>query len=125
MNLCKKGGGVPIVPSWVIREYQDILAKPLRVIFQASIDMGIIPKSMKVAKITPIPKVKNPTSVSDYRPINCTSPFLKILERIVHLRWLTLLITYSNFSDQFAFIPLRGRGCTSALTLICLETFCL
>ena len=84
MNLCKKGGGVPFVPSWIIREYQDILAEPLRVIFQASIDMGIIPKSMKVAKITPIPKVKNPTCVSDYRPITCTSPFSKILERIVH-----------------------------------------
>jgi len=118
ISQCSKGGGVPFLPGWIFTNYSLCLVKPLTVIFQASLNLGHLPNNMKIAKITPVPKVKSPESVSDYRPISCTSPFLKILERIVMKRWLSPLITEDHFSDQFAFIPLPGRGCVSALTTI-------
>jgi len=118
LSKCKKGGGVPFTPAWILNRFAHVLCIPLRKIFQASFELGIVPNSMKIAQITPIPKVKSPTSASDYRPITCTSPFLKILERIVMSKWLSPLITEHHFSDQFAFVPLPGRGCSSALSVI-------
>jgi len=115
---CRKGGGIPYVSAWIIRDFAHVLLTPLKNIFQASLDFGIVPQSMKMAKITPIPKVKSPSCSSDYRPITCTSPFLKILERIVMKIWLAPLISEANFSDQYAFVPLKGRGCCSALTVL-------
>jgi len=114
----KKGGGVPFIHPWIIRNYADLLLQPMHCVFNASMNLGYIPSSMKVASITPVPKVKQPKSVDDFRPITCASPFLKILEFIVYNKWLKGLIKEVNFSDQFAFIPLQGRGCTTALLTI-------
>jgi len=118
LRKSKKGGGVPFLPPWLLQNYADLLAKPLRPIFEASLNLGIIPSHLKMARITPIPKIKTPKAVSDFRPITCVSPILKALERIVMDKWLKHLITKEHFQDQFAFVPLKGRGCTSALTFI-------
>jgi len=80
----KKGGGIPFIHPWVLKNYSDIFAQPLKCIFEASMNQGFIPSSMKLASITPVPKVKRPNSVDDFRPITCTSPFLKLLETLVY-----------------------------------------
>jgi len=118
ISKLKKGGGKPYVPPWIIKNYSYILVQPLCIIFQASMNQGFIPSSMKIASITPVPKIKKPLSPDDYRPITCASPFLKLLEAIVYKIWLKDLINEHNFADQFAFIPLKGRGCTTALLSI-------
>ena len=64
-----------------------------------------------------MPKIPDPKTTSDFRPISISSPLLKLLETFVFKNWLKDLITEHFFSDQFAFIPLKGRGCQSALTL--------
>jgi len=114
----KKGGGVPHVHPWLLKRYTDILIQPLLLIFQASLSLGIVPSSLKVAAITPVPKTKQPLAASDFRPITCVSPLLKVLEVIVYEKWLKHLVTEINFYDQFAFVPLKGRGCTTALMSI-------
>jgi hypothetical protein len=111
-----KSGGVPYIHSWILRDYCMLLAKPLQTIFNASFDLGAVPNIFKMANITPIPKVSNPKQLGDFRPITVSSPILKIMERIVLQKWLKPLITEENFADQYAFIPLKGRGCTTALT---------
>ena len=53
-------------------------------IFNFSLSSGEFPSAWRKAHVLPIPKVKNPESFSNYRPI-CILPFLsKVLERIVH-----------------------------------------
>jgi len=118
VNKLKKGGGVPFVQPWLLRDYIDYLAIPLCKIFSSSMNMGYIPRSMKIASITAVPKVKQPADVTDYRPITCASPFLKIIETLVCEKWLKHLFSHVNFSDQFAFVPIKGRGCTTALLSI-------
>lgn len=125
INNLNKGGGIPFLPPWIFKLYRERLMSPLRMIFEASMSMAYVPKSLKIASITPVPKVSKPNSVQDFRPITTTSPILKLLEHIVLQKWLTPLITEHQFSDQYAFVPLKGRGCTSALTCIishCLRT---
>ena len=45
---------------------------------------GIFPTKWKEAKISPIPKVKNPADVSDLRPISLLPITGKILEKFIH-----------------------------------------
>jgi len=118
ISQSKKGGGVPFIPAWFLKDHCDILVKPLQSIFNASLNLGLVPRNLKAARITPVPKVKCPTKISDFRPITCVSPILKALERIVLEKWLKPLITNQHFKDQYAFVPLKGRGCTSALSVI-------
>jgi len=106
------------VPAWIIQNYLFYFIKPLYFIFSESINLGIVPDSLKMATITPVPKSKKPASPADYRPITSSSPFLKCFESIVIKKWFKPLVKESTFGDQFAFVPLKGRGCTSALVCI-------
>ena len=49
-------------------------------IFNLSLNTGIIPDRMKVAKVTPIFKKDEKHSISNYRPISVLPCFSKILE---------------------------------------------
>ena len=40
------------------------------------------------------------------------------MESFVLQKWIKPLVKEDTFHDQFAFVPLKGRGCTSALTTI-------
>ena len=51
-------------------------------IFKVSIKQGIIPDSLKIAKVNPIFK----DNASNYRPISIFSVFSKVLERIMYNR---------------------------------------
>lgn len=47
-------------------------------------EAGIFPDSWKEAVVQPIPKVKQPASLADLRPISLLPVLSKILERIIH-----------------------------------------
>lgn len=123
ISKLNKGGGIPFLPQWIFKQFRNQLIVPLIKITEASLSLGHVPRSLKLASITPVPKVKRPVNPKDFRPIATTSPILKILETVVMQKWLAPLINEHLFSDQFAFIPLKGRGCTSALT--CILAHCL
>jgi hypothetical protein len=114
----RKCGGIPFLPKWIWHTYANTLALPVTHIFRISLSSGYIPKVFKMANVTPIPKIKSPVVLSDFRPIATTSPLMKILEKIVLKKWLSPLVSENLFHDQFAFVPLRGRGCQSALTTL-------
>jgi len=118
LKKIKKGGGFPHIPAWIIKNYYSYFVKPLHLIFSESVNHCFVPDSMKMATITPIPKTKTPKTAADYRPITSSSPFLKCFETILLKKWFEPLVTDDLFSDQFAFVPLKGRGCTPALICI-------
>ena len=63
-----------------------ILAPALDKIFNLSIENGIYPNSLKMAKVIPILKKGDPTLVNNYRPISILSPINKIFEKIIYSR---------------------------------------
>lgn len=119
IETCKKGGGTPYIPSWVLRNFSNILTKPISDLCNQSFKEQRVPQILKQNTITPIPKTKNPKAVEEYRPITSVSPLLKIMEKCVLKHWLspTIQKNPSHFDDQFAFIPIKGRGCPAAVTL--------
>ena len=51
-----------------------------------------------------MPKIANPVELGHFR--------------LVINKWIKPSMNNNNFEDQFAFVPMPGRGCTNALTLI-------
>ena len=53
-------------------------------VFKASIQQGIFPHSLNIAKVTPTFKSGDKDKVSNYRPISMLLVFSKVLERIIY-----------------------------------------
>ena len=58
-----------------------------------------VPSEWKTSRIYPIPKVKNPQSISDYRPISILQILSKVFERVI-LQQLTEIIEGEIIYDQ-------------------------
>ena len=81
-----------------------LLAPILEKLFNLSINSGVYPSNLKIAKVIPIFKKGNSTSVNNYRPISILSPINKIFEKILYAK----LIKYIDKSKilykyQFGF----------------------
>ena len=88
----------------IITSVYKFIKKPLLKIFNESINLGIFPENMKIAKVTPIFKSGKKELLTNYRPISVLSCFSKILERIMYNR----VYNYLNdnnllFRKQFGF----------------------
>ena len=78
-----KSTGVDLVSSRLLRECQEELVLPLKLLFNKSLQEGIVPSLWKCANVTPIFKKGNKCEAGNYRPISLTSVVIKILERII------------------------------------------
>ena len=79
-----KAAGLDNIPITVVRDVGDVVAKPLAMIFNSSLENGIFPDIWKLARVTPIFKSGVTKDVNNYRPISVISVFSRISERIVH-----------------------------------------
>ena len=70
----------------IITSVYELIKKPLLKIFNESINLGIFPENMKIAKITSIFKSGKKKLLTNYRPISVPLCFFKILERIIYNR---------------------------------------
>ena len=106
------------VNSIVIKEVIHAISIPLFVIIKLSLTTGIVPDSMKVARVTPNFKSGDIHLLNNYRPISIVSSFSKILERVVSVRpkkSLQFLVSASVASDPRV-------GIFYFLVLFCCET---
>ncbi len=79
-----KSSGPDRIPVTVLKDVQDLIAKPLFLILNESITCGVFPNVWKLARVTPIFKSGSKNNVNNYRPISVISVFSKMLERLVH-----------------------------------------
>ena len=79
-----KASGPDKVPTTIIKDVGDLIAKLLTMIFNSSLMNGVFPDIWKIARITPIFKSDAKKDMNNYRPISVTSVFSRILEIIVH-----------------------------------------
>ena len=82
----KKATGFDDLSSNIIIDACDSLKNILFHVFKVSIQQGIFPDSLKIAKVTPIFKSGDKDNVSNYRPISILPVFSKVLERIMYNR---------------------------------------
>ena len=87
----------------IITSVYEFIKKPLLKIFNESINLGIFPENMKIAKVTPIFKSGKKELLTNYRPTSVLSCFSKILERIMYNRVYNYLNDNNLFHKQFGF----------------------
>ena len=120
LNEWKAMGPDGIHPA-VLKNCSSELAKPLRKIFQDTIEQGRIPTDWKRANVTPIFKKGQRTQASNYRPVSLTSQTCKVMEKIINKK-LQEHITANNLLCQNQHGFTKGRSCLTNL-LMALENW--
>ena len=78
--------------------------KPLSHIFNLSLEKGIVPLELKIAKIIPIYKDDDPAIFNHYRPISILPALSKIIEKLVYQRLIEHLNKYNIiYTHQYGF----------------------
>ena len=99
-----KAPGRDGVPTNLVKDAAKSIAKPLVMIFNASLEKGLVPNVWKLAKITPIFKPGARNEKNNYRPISVLSVFAKLFEKIVHDQLSDFLLSNRILSmNQFAY----------------------
>ena len=63
-----------------------VVSRPLEAIFNLSFFTGIVPSSLKIAKVIPVFKKGSRSHRNNYRPISLLSVFIKLLEKLMYNR---------------------------------------
>ena len=102
----KKSTGHDNISITMLKSLLSELSKPLASIINMSLVKGIIPNTMKLAKVIPIYKTKNKELFTNYRPISLLPVISKILEKIVHNRLYSFLTKCGIlYAGQYGFRP--------------------
>ena len=90
------------------------LAPAISLLFQASLDQGVVPEIWKKAFVSPIFKKGDKAAAANYRPISLTCILCKTLEHIIHSKVMKQLDHNNILVDsQHGFR--RKRSCKSQL----------
>ena len=113
----RKAAGPDGISNRILRELAVELSYPLCSLFNQSLQTGTFPDSWKLSNVSPIPKTKDRSSVSNYRPVSllCTSEKVFVRAIFKHV--------YNHFRDnniltslQSGFIP--GDSTVNQLTFL-------
>ena len=77
----KKSNDSNNISMFFLKNFTEQLLLPLTHIISGSATHGIVPSQMKIAKIVPVFKSGNASSMDNYRPIALLSNFSKILKK--------------------------------------------
>ena len=92
------------VSTHFLKQTVPSFINPLFHIFKLSFNTGVVPAQLKIAKVIPIFKAGDKSSMDNYRPISLLSSFSKILEKLVALRLMSYLSENNILSKwQFGF----------------------
>ena len=75
----------------LVKKLIPYLVVPLEHIFNISLQTGVFPDGMKIARVIPLFKNGNINDFTNYRPISLLSQFSKILEKIFHNRMMSFI----------------------------------
>lgn len=96
----KTSSGFDEIPISLIKEFKDIILKPLTHLINSSLISGIFPSKLKIAKVIPILKKGKSEELGSYRPISLLPTFSKIYEKIVHKQLVLYLEGNGLLDDQ-------------------------
>jgi len=75
------------------------IAKPLKLLFNQTVECGIFPANLKKARVIPIYKKGDEQNFSNYRPISLLPSISKIFEKIIYNQ------IYQHFTEYGLFYP--------------------
>ena len=70
----------------VVKEPFNLICAPLTYIINLSLNFGVVPQEIKIARVIPLFKSGDKSLFTNYRPVSVLPVFSKFLERIVYNR---------------------------------------
>ena len=105
----KKSTGEDGISMELLKQLCEPCSTPISTLINMSLQQGIFPDAMKIAKVIPIHKAKATDIFNNYRPISLLSNVSKILEKVVHRRLLSFMTKHRILYDgQYGFRPKRS-----------------
>ena len=90
--------------TYLLKSIDEQVSTPISILINKSLETGVFPDSLKLAKVIPIYKAKTRENLSNYRPISLLPSISKLLEKIVHKRlYFFLELNKILFDNQFGF----------------------
>ena len=103
-RLTNRKTDVNSISIGMLKNFREILSLPLVKLINISFETVFFPDMIKIACITPIPKLSNPKVVSHYRPISVIHIISQIFERCFFNRLCSFMDRFSILSPfQFGF----------------------
>ena len=104
LDLNNSSPGYDKVPAIVMKQNIHALIKPLKYLINCSINKGIFPDELKIAKVISIYKFGDKTSIENYRPISVLSVFSKFFEKIMYNHLINFINKHNIlYKYQFGF----------------------
>jgi len=114
-ELPNKSCGLQSIPAFIYKFCKDLVSPVICALFNNSVNSGIFPDTLKIARVVPVFKAGDKHSVNNYRPISVLSIISKIFEKLMHNRLMTFVTNNDVLSkNQFGF---RTNSCTSDAVL--------
>ena len=106
--------GADQIPTTFIKLAADHLAGPLTRIINSCITEAYFPKLWKIARVSPIPKVDNPSTNDELRPISILPVLPRVFERLVGWQLSEFANSASLLRDNISSFR-KGHSTTTAL----------
>ena len=101
-------------PAILLKNCKEELSTPLLILWNKSLEIGIVPDRLKSSIITPIHKGDKRSLPANYRPIALTSHLIKLFEKILRAHIVKHMNDQNLFNEsQHGFRS--GRSCLSQL----------
>ena len=109
-----KSPGPDSIHPKILHELSDVLAKPLTILFQKSLQESMVPEEWKKSNVTPIFKKGTKSSTSNYRPVSLTSVICKVMESLIRDKLMSHMCNNNLLNNcQHGFRT--GRSCVTQL----------
>jgi len=89
--------GYDNISTKLLKETIHLIIKPITHIINTSLDTGIVPDRLKIAKVITIYKNSDKSILENYRPVSLLSAFSKIFEKIMYNK----LVSFLNHNETF------------------------
>ncbi len=96
----KNSSGNDEISNKLLKAIKHEISKPLTLIINQSLSTGIFPDTLKLAKVKPIYKKGNKSSLNNYRPISLLPTISKVFERVLYTQIYQYFNTNNLLSDQ-------------------------
>ena len=111
--------GPDLLPTTMLRECADVLAKPFRKLALLVLKQGVWPKELMIHWIVPLFKTGAVFQPGNYRGIHLTAQISKAMERFLGSMVMTFACLPTNIGpNQFAYQ--KSRGARDALAYMVL-----
>ena len=96
----KASYGTDEISNKLLRSIKNEICKPLTLIINQSLTIGIFPNAFKTSKVKPIYKKGDIADLNNYRPISLLPTISKVFERVIHTQIVSYLCTNNLLCEQ-------------------------